>query len=68
LGFRYELRFPDGDDAGTFESAVCNWQAGDEFRGDGNVLYRIRAVIGLPLIQEFIEKPLSAVLEVERLE
>ena len=68
MGFRYELRYLDGDDAGTFESAVCDWQAGDEFRGDGNVLCRVRAVIPLPLVEEFIANPSAAILEVERLE
>jgi hypothetical protein len=38
--------------AGTFETGFCDWQAGDEFRGEGNVRYRITAVIPLPLIAE----------------
>jgi hypothetical protein len=37
-----------------------------EFRGDGNVRYRIRAVIPLPLIEEFAERPLYGCWEVER--
>src|SRR5260221_11654776 len=55
MGFRYELRTPGGDDAGTFESSVSDWQAGDEFRGAGNVGYRITAVIPLPLIEEVVD-------------
>ena len=55
MGFKYELRTRDGDDVGTFESSVSNWRAGDEFRGAGNVKYRITAVIPLPLIEEFVE-------------
>jgi hypothetical protein len=66
MGFKYELRTADGDDAGTFESSVSNWQPGDECRGAGNV-NRITAVIPLPLIEEFVEGPLSGVLEVEPL-
>jgi hypothetical protein len=68
MGFRYELRTPDGDDAGTFESSVCNWQVGDEFRGAGNVRYRITAVIPLPRMAEFVDRPLYECWEVERIE
>jgi hypothetical protein len=46
---------------------VSNWQPGDEFRGPGNVKYRITAVIPLSLIEEFVEGSLSGVLEVEPL-
>ena len=41
MEFRYALHLQDGEDAGTFESAVCDWQAGDELRGDGNKRWRI---------------------------
>jgi hypothetical protein len=68
MGFPYTLRFADGDDAGTFESSRSDWQPGDEFRADGKVLYRIRAVIPLPLMDEFLEHPLSGRCEVEALE
>jgi hypothetical protein len=67
-GYRYELRTPDGDDAGTFESGFCNWRAGDEFRGAGNRRYRITAVIRLPLIEEFVDRPLYGCMEVVPLE
>ena len=56
MGFKYELRTGDGDDAGTFESSISNWQPGDEFHGAGNVRYRITAVIPLRLIDEFVHK------------
>jgi len=29
MGFRYELRLADGDDAGTFDTAVSDWKVGD---------------------------------------
>jgi hypothetical protein len=67
MGFTYQLLFPNGDDAGTFESSRSDWRPGDDFRGDGNVLYRIRAVIPLPLIEEFVDRPLYGCWEVERL-
>ena len=67
MGFKFELRTADCGDAGTFETGICNWQPGDEFRGAGNVEYRITAVIPLPLIEEFVERPLNGVLEVEPL-
>jgi hypothetical protein len=65
MGFRYELRLPDGDDAGTFESTVSDWQVGDEFRGAGNVRYRISAVIPLPLVEEFVDDAMCGIWEVE---
>jgi hypothetical protein len=68
MGFRYELRTKDGDDAGTFESTVCDWQAGDEFRRAGNRRYRITAVISPPLIEEFVDRPLYGCMEVVPLE
>jgi hypothetical protein len=68
MGFRYELRTRDGDDAGTFESSVSNWEPGDEFRGEGNVRYRITAVIPAVLIEEFVDRPdHDGLWEVERL-
>ena len=33
MAFKFELRFPDGDDAGTLETAVPNWQPGDTLGG-----------------------------------
>jgi hypothetical protein len=56
MGFRYELRTPDGDDMGTFESSVSNWQPGEGFRDEGNVRYRITGVIPAALIEEFVDR------------
>ena len=57
MGFKYLLHTPDGDHLGLFESMRCDWQAGDEFRGDGNVPYRIVSLIPLPRIEEFVKRP-----------
>ncbi len=67
MGFRYELKTPDGDDAGTFESSRSDWRAGDVFIGHGNTRWRILAVVSLPLLEEFVAKPLCGLWEVERI-
>jgi hypothetical protein len=55
MGVKYELRFADGSDAGTFETGVYDWRVGDEFTGDGNRRYRITAMIPLARMGEFID-------------
>jgi hypothetical protein len=65
MGFRYELRTPDGDDAGTFETGAADWQVGDVFRTEGNRQFRIRAMVPLERIEEFVEGPLYGIWEVE---
>jgi hypothetical protein len=65
MGFRYELRLADGDDAGTFETTVPDWQVDDVFRGEGNRQFRIRAIVPLERIEEFVDRPLYGVWEVE---
>ena len=67
MAFRFELRFPDGDDADTLETAVPNWQVGDTLIAHGNRRCRVTAVIPLELVEEFVDRPLAGVLEVEPL-
>jgi hypothetical protein len=67
MAFRYELRFPDGDDAGTLETTETRWQVGDTVIAHGNRRYRVTAVIPLELVEEFVDRPLAGVLEVEPL-
>jgi len=45
VGFKFELKTVDGDDAGSFETAVPNWQTGDTLIAAGNVRYRVVSVI-----------------------
>lgn len=68
MGFRYALHLQDGEDAGVFESRVCDWGLGDEFIGDGNARWRIVSVIPLPRIEEFVERPTHGAWQVEPLE
>jgi hypothetical protein len=56
MGIRYLLRFPGGEDAGTDVTNLSDWQVGSEFIGDGNVSHRIRAIIPVPLMEEFIDR------------
>jgi hypothetical protein len=65
VGFSYELRCHDGDDAGTFETNLSDWDVGDTFRADGNRHLRITAIIPAELVAEFIEGPVRGVWEVE---
>jgi hypothetical protein len=63
--FRYELRLDDGSYAGTFVTAVSNWQVGDTFTtGDGRDL-RITQIVPVELIEVSSERPAFALWEVE---
>jgi hypothetical protein len=64
-GFRYALRWADGDDAGTAEYPDGGEQAGDEIRIDGNRLVRVRSVIPVELAAEFIDGTVYRTLEIE---
>ena len=65
MGFSYELKYPDGGDAGTFETNLSDWAVGDTFRADGNRQLRITSIIPAELVAEFIEGPVRGVWEVE---
>ncbi len=65
MAFRYELRYTDGDDAGTFETVVPDWWVGDVFRtGDGRKL-RIVSQIPIELSEEHVEQPSYAIWSAE---
>jgi hypothetical protein len=65
MTFRYELRLNDGSYAGTFVTAVPNWQVGDTFTtGDGRDL-RITEIVPVELIEVSNERPAFALWEVE---
>ena len=65
MGFKFELKTVDGDDAGSFETAVPNWQTGDTLIAAGNVRYR---VIPGDRVAEFVDGPeLDGIIEVEPL-
>jgi hypothetical protein len=65
VGFKFELRTVDGDDAGSFETAVQNWETGDTLIVGGNVEWRVLSVIPLQKVAEFTDSPLCGVIEVE---
>jgi hypothetical protein len=68
MGFKYELRLADGDDAGTLETAASeNWKVGDTLIADGNRRYRVTAVLAPERLAEFVDGVENGVLEVERL-
>jgi hypothetical protein len=67
VGFKFELRTVDGDDAGSFETAVPNWQTGDTLIAAGNVRYRVVSVIPADKVAGFIDGPVCGVIEVESL-
>jgi hypothetical protein len=67
MAFKFELKLPNGDDAGTLVSNEWNWRPGDEIRAHGNKRYRITAVVPLPVIGEFVDGATYALLEVEPL-
>jgi hypothetical protein len=67
MGFKFEPKTVDGDDAGPFETAVPNWQTSDTLIAAGNVRYRVASVIPADLVAEFIDKASVGVIEVEPL-
>ncbi len=68
MGFRYELRLADGDDAGTLETAASeDWQVGDTLIADGNRRYKVTAVLAPERLAEFVDGVENGVLEVEPL-
>ena len=62
----FRLVSPEGDTLGSVESAV-DWQPGDTVTATDHVQYRVRSVIPLERIAQFVDEPLNAVLEVEPL-
>jgi hypothetical protein len=64
MAFSFELRLADGD-AGTFNTSVSNWQAGDTLIVDGNRRFRVTAVIPLPVLEEFVDGAVNGMLEAE---
>ena len=64
MGFKYERRLADGDDAGTFETAASeNWNVGDTLIADGNRRYRVTAVLAPERLAEFLDGVEYGVLE-----
>ena len=67
MSFRYMLRLEDGSDAGEVElTQPAN--IGEELRVTGNVSTRIRAVVPVETVEEFVDRPIYGFLEVEWLE
>jgi hypothetical protein len=64
MGFRYQLRLADGEDAGQAE-----WQyaprAGDVVIVSGDRQLRVRAVVPVELAGKFVDLRVYGVLEVE---
>jgi hypothetical protein len=65
VGFRYALRWADGDDAGEAEYPDGVIQVGEQIRINGNQLVRVRAVIPVELAAEFVDGALYGTLEIE---
>jgi hypothetical protein len=67
VGFKFELKTVDGGDAGSFETAVPNWQTGDMLIAAGNIRYRVVSVIPAEKVAEFVDGPDVGIIEVEPL-
>lgn len=67
MSFRYMLRLEDGSDAGEVElEQPAN--PGEEIWVTGNLLARVRAVVPVEVVEEFVDRPVYGFLEVEWLE
>ena len=67
MSFRYMLRLDDGSDAGEVELEQPA-TAAEEIGVTGNVRARVRAVVPVEIVEEFVDRPLYGFLEVEWLE
>ena len=63
----FRLVSAEGDTLGSLELAVPDRQPGDTVTAADDVQYRVRSVIPLERIAEFVDEPLYGVLEVEPL-
>jgi hypothetical protein len=45
MGFKFELRLADGDDAGSLETSEANWQPRDSVIAHGNRRFRVVSVV-----------------------
>ena len=64
MGFRYQLRLADRDDAGEAEYAYQP-SPGDLVYVNSARQMRVTAVVPFERIEEFVDRPLYGVLEVE---
>ena len=64
IGFRYQLCPPDGDVFGEAEFAYQP-SAGEEIYVGGHRRMRVVACVPAERIEEFVERPLYGILEVE---
>ena len=65
MGFKYQLLWADGDDAGDAEYPDGSIQVGEQIRINGNQLVRVRAVIPVELAAEFVDGAVYSTLEIE---
>ena len=65
--YLFRLVSVEGETLGSLESAV-DWQPGDNVTATDDVQYRVRSVIPLERIAEFVDEPSNSVLEVEPLQ
>ena len=65
MAFRYALRLPDGSDAGEWETSSPGVRPDDEIRVAGNRRMVVRRVVPRERIEEFVDRPLYGLLEVE---
>ena len=63
----FRLVSGEGNTLGSLESAVSDCQPGDIVTAADDVQYRVQSVIPLERIAQFVDEPLSGVLEVEPL-
>ncbi len=66
MPFRYTLRLSDGSDAGEAELDQQP-KVGEEIRINGNRLMIVRAIVPVERIEEFLDRPIYGILEVEPL-
>ena len=67
MSCRYTLRLKDGSDAGevTLEQPAT---VGDSIQVSGGVRARVRAVVRVKIIEEFVENPHYGIFEIDWLD
>jgi hypothetical protein len=67
MTYTYQLKLADGTDVDTVKTSEANWRVGGEVRAEGNVRYRITAILPVERIAEFVDGATDMLLEVDPL-
>ena len=68
IGRLYRLTYPDGEDAAEFHSNAADWKPGDTFTTGAGRHQRIKRIVPLARMSEFLDELEYELWEVESAE